>query len=90
MKVTCQAFMALMVWAIGQYDKSDDHFRKTHLEIALKNAKLLQDYVYLNEEYLVAKEVFKKEGDKKTPLLAAHRRFKMARKNLLQFLSEHE
>lgn len=90
MKVVCQAFMALIVWAIGQYDKSDDHFRKTHLEMALKNAKLLQDYVRLSEEYLTEKERFKREGAEKTPLLAAQRRFRLARKRLMDFLQEHE
>lgn len=90
MKVICQSFMALIVWAIGQYDKSDDHFRKQHLDIALRNAKLLQEYVRHNEEYLEEKERFKKEGAEKTPLLMAQRRFKIARKKLKDFLQAHE
>jgi len=90
MKVVCQAFMALIVWAIGQYDKSDDHFRKTHLEKAIENTKLLENYVIFNEKYLEEKETFKKEGGKKTPLLQAKKRFETARARLLKFLSENE
>ena len=90
MKVICQAYMALIVWAIGQYDKSDSHFRKHHLDVAMENAKLLQDYVLFNEMYLKEKERYKKEGAGRSSLLKAHRRFLTIRGRLHEFLQKHE
>ena len=89
-KTICQSFMALVVWAAKQYHADDEHFKMRHLQTAVKNAKLLSDYVRFNEEYIKAKEAYKKEGAGRKELLGARRRFHQARDTLKKFLAENE
>lgn len=89
-KVICQSFMALVVWAAKQYHADDEHFKAHHLKIAIQNAKLLSDYVRANEQYLAAKEEYKTEGSGRSNLLKTKRRFANARKDLQEFLKQNE
>jgi hypothetical protein len=89
-KVICQSFMALVVWAAKQYHADDEHFKKTHLKTAVLNAKLLSDYVRENESYIKAKEGYKTEGSGRADLLKAKKRFGTARKELHDFLAKND
>lgn len=88
--VESQSLMALIVWSIGSYQQGNDHFKTNHLETALENYKLLKNYIFCNEKYIEEKESYKNDGSEKTPLLNAHRRFKRARKKLIDFVAEQE
>jgi hypothetical protein len=88
--IESQSLMALIVWSFGSYQQGDDHFKKNHLDTAIENYKLLKDYIRSNEQYLTEKENYKNDGSEKTPLLNAHRRFKRARKKLIDFIAEQE
>ena len=90
MKTVCQSFMALMVWAIGQYDKSDAHFRAKHSEKAVENAQLMQAYIVYNEMWLDEKEKYAREGKGMKRLLKARNRFMIARTKLNRVLKENE
>lgn len=87
-KIVCQSFMALVVWASGGYEQGDDHFKKVHLDSAIINVKLLKNYVMANEMLIEQKMIFKKDGVNKTPLLNAQKRFRTARKELLEYVGQ--
>lgn len=86
--IESQSLMALIVWSIGSYQQGDDHFKYNHLDNAIENYNLLKNYIRCNEKYIEEKENFKQDGNTKTPLLNAQRRFKQARKKLFDFVEK--
>ena len=87
-QIESQSLMALIVYSIGSYQQGFEHFKENHLDSALENYSLMKDYILSNEKYMEEKENFKRDGSEKTPLVNAQRRFKKARKKLLDFVVE--
>lgn len=87
MDLTCQSYKALVVWLSGQYDKSDEDFKATHLEAALENMKLLKEYANVNEI------LYRLQRDKSAEPEKTQKTKNMVikfRHDLLQFLRENE